>query len=257
MLKKGLMTLFVAMAALAMAATTELMVTAEVVHQENGYALKIGEELVPLKAYEMPLCLVNAEEPVKLVLKLEGDPPQVVAVAVAEGPCPAGTELPATAEERIAQRVQEGYLKAKGEVIREQNRWMLRIGDTEVPMDPETLPPCLRKDGAKVDVGAIEGDEEELLLIKGDCLARIELKAQLREQIRETLRAEAREREGSGAIEHEHPAMPPHEEMHQRAEEVKETVKEKAKEVKEKVEEVREKVEHAVPTPKVPGDHAH
>jgi len=249
MLKKGLITLVAAIAAFAMAASSELVVTAEVVHQENGYALKIGEEMIPLKAYEMPLCLATAKEPVKLALKLEGDPPKVVAVAVAEGPCPEGTELPAPVKERVSVMLQKGYLNAKGEVVREQNRWMLRIGDTEVPLDPEKVPACLLEDGAEVEVGTIEGDEGELTLVKDGCVAQVEVKAQLRERIRETLRAEMKKQEGMGAMAPEKPAMETREEMKNTAEEVKNEVQE---EVQEKVEEVKEKVEETVPTPTIP-----
>ena len=243
MLKKGLVTLFAVMMTLAMAATTEIMVTAEVVHQPNGYALKIGEELAPLKAYEMPICLVKAKKPVKLALKLEGNPPKVVAATVLEGPCPPGTELPTPLKEQVSMTLQKGYLNAQGEVVRKQNRWMLRIGNTEVPIDPTEVPRCLLEDGAKVKVGTIMGDEGELTLIKDGCVAQIKLKDQLKEQIRETLRAQIREQGGKSAAKRERLAMPTQDEMSQHAKKMKESVK--------------DEVENTIPIPKSPGNHAH
>ena len=250
MFKKGLIALATLVAALAMAATTELVVTAEVVRQPDGYALKIGEQMVPLRAYEMPACLATARGPVKLELKLEGDPPKLVAVAVAEGPCPEGTELPAPAQERLALMLQNGLLNAKGEVVREQNRWMLRIGDAEVPLDPTAVPPCLLEDGAEVEVGTVEGDEGELTVAKEGCTAQIQVQAHLRERIRETLRTQTQAERSDEAMTPAKVAEETHEAVKNTAEEVKDTVEEKVNEVKDKVEETVP----TPPVPKVPGD---
>jgi len=253
MLKKAFTALFIAMAAFAMAATTEVVVTAKVVHQENGYALKIGEEMIPLRAYEVPLCLATAQEPVKLALKLEGEPPKVVAVTVLEGPCPPGTELPASVKERVEAMLRKGYVNAKGELVREQNRWMLRIGDTEVPVDPEALPPCLRKHGVEVEVAVLEGDEGELTLAKDGCVAQVAVKAQLREQLRKTLRS----KEEMGEEKPESPAAKAHETMHEQHEAVKKQVQEHVEKAKEEMHKKAEEVKKHVPTPKMPGNDHH
>jgi len=249
MLKRIVPALAALVLAFSLAASTELVVSAEVVKQPNGFALKIGEELVPLKSYELPFCLVTAKEPVKLAVKLEGDPPRVVGVVVVEGPCPAGTELPATVRVRFQAMLQKGYLNAKGEIVRKQDRWVLRIGDTEIPLEAKMLPPCLLESGAEVEVAALEGDEGELTLAKDGCVAQVRVEAKLRERIRETLRQEMRKEKGTGPKGVKNSVMETKQTMKTKAEEVKEGVQDA---VEDQLEEVKDTVENVLPTPTVP-----
>jgi len=199
---------------------TEVEVQAEVVPTPQGFALKIGAETVPLHAYEMPLCLAKGGE-VKLSLKLEGVPPKVDEVVVQEGPCPKGTELKDGVKARLSEMLRKGYLEAKGEIVRAENRWMLRIGETEMPLDPEALPPCLREPGVMVEVRATPEDPSELILAKDGCQAqvRVETKATLRMTLKTT------HEEMRGPL-GEHPEMTMPEKAQEKMEEVKEKVKE-------------------------------
>ena len=209
--------------AIALAASyTEVEVQAEVVPTPQGFALRIGAETVPLHAYEMPLCLAKGG-PVKLSLKLEGIPPKVEEVVVREGPCPRGTELKDGVKARLSEMLRKGYLEAQGEIVRAENRWMLRIGETEMPLDPEALPPCLREPGVMVEVRANPEDPSKLTLAKDGCQAqvRVEAKATLRMTLK-TTHEEMRGPQG------EHPEMTMPEKAQEKMEEVKEKVKERA-----------------------------
>ncbi len=252
MLKKLWFTALAPLMALALAsAGSELLVSVEVVHEPGGYALKIGEATVPVRAYEMPLCLATAKGEVKLALKLEGEPPKVTEIKVVEGPCPKGTELRAPVAERLETLVRHGYLEGKGMLVREQNRWMLRVNGIEVPIDPESLPPCLREAGAMVEVRTLSGDEGELTLAKGDCQARIEVRAEVREQLRMALKAEKPEIEGfdhSAKRAMERVKAGEEQRMEQMGE-VKNEVKEIKEGMKENTNEVKEKVEGTFKTP--------
>ena len=198
---------------------TEVEVQAEVVPTQAGFALRIGAETLPLHAYEMPLCLAKGG-PVKLSLKLEGIPPKVEEVLVQEGPCPKGTELKDNVKARLSEMLRKGYLEAQGEIVRAENRWMLRIGETEMPLDPEALPPCLRDPGAKVEVRARAENPEELALVKDGCQGRVRIETKA--ELRMTLKAHA-----PGT---EHPEMTMPEKAQEKMKEAKEKVREKVKE---------------------------
>jgi len=199
---------------------TEVEVQAEVVPTPQGFALKIGAETVPLHAYEMPLCLAKGGT-VKLSLKLEGVPPKVDEVVVQEGPCPKGTELKDGVKARLSEMLRKGYLEAKGEIVRAENRWMLRIGETEMPLDPEALPPCLREPGAMVEVRATPEDPSKLILAKDGCQAQVRVEAKA--TLRMTLKTTHEEMRGPLS---EHPEMTMPEKAQEKMEEVKEKVKE-------------------------------
>lgn len=165
---------FLALALASAVGEAVVHVNAEVERGPNGYLLKVGRQTIPVRAYELPVCLAAGGK-VKLALKLEGTPPRVEDAAVAEGPCPRGTELGPGLKERLSAMVRKGYLDAEAEIVREQNRWMLRIGEARVPLDPEELPACMKEDGVRVRVRAVLGVEGELALEKGDCRARVRL----------------------------------------------------------------------------------
>ena len=157
---------------------------------------------------------------VKLSLKLEGITPKVEEVVVQEGPCPKGTELKDGVKARLSEMMRKGYLEAQGAIVRAGNRWMLRIGETEMPLDPEALPPCLRDPGAKVEVRARAENPEELTLLKDGCLARVRIETKA--ELRMTLKT----REGMAAPGTERPEMTMPEKAQKKMEEAKEKVKE-------------------------------